>query len=85
MNYEPRVSEEFDEMISLVRNDVDLAHAIKDLLEGGLPIVRADVDNLSTSPTGDRILTYHLPDELKVLVATARAKKLEAKEARVGS
>ncbi len=77
MNYIPRISNEFDELISLARDDIDLANAVRDLLESGLPIVRADVDNLTTSPTGDRVFTYHLPDELKVLVAAARARKFD--------
>ena len=85
MNYIPQISSEFDELISLARHDVDLANAVRDFLEGGLPFVCADVDNLSTSPTGDRVLTYHLPEQLKVLVAAARAKKIQAKDTPVGS
>ncbi len=84
MNYIPRVSSEFDELISLAREDAKLANAVTDLLEAGLPIVRADVDNLRTSPTGNRIFTYHLPDELKVLVAAARARKLNTEITPVG-
>ncbi len=80
MNYIPQISSEFDELMSLARQDVDLANAVRDFLEGGLPFVVADVDNLSTSPTGDRVFTYHLPKQLKVLVATARTKKIEAEE-----
>ncbi len=83
MNYIPQLSSEFDELMSLARHDVKLAHAVTDLFERGLPIVRADVDNLSTSPAGDRVLTYHLPDELKVLVAAARARQLNAKKSGV--
>ena len=78
MNLVPQISNEFDELMSLARHDVELANAVTDLLEGGLPFVVADVDNLSTSPTGDRVFTYHLPEQLKVLVAAARARKVEA-------
>ncbi len=85
MNYIPQISSEFDELISLARHDVDLANAVRDFLEDGLPLVSADVDNISTSPTGDRVLTYHLPEQLKVLVVAARAKKIEAEDAPVGS
>ena len=84
MNYIPQISSEFDELISLARHDVDLANAVRDFLEGGLPFVCADVDNLSTSSTGDRVLTYHLPEQLKVLVAAARAKKIEAENVPAG-
>lgn len=69
--------------MSFVRLDVDFANAVRDHLEAGLPLVVADVDNLMTSPTGDRVLTYHIPEQLKVLVATARAKKVEAVNAPV--
>ena len=85
MNYIPQISSEFDELISLARHDVDLANAVRDFLEGGLPFVAADVDNLTTSPTGDRVLTYHLPEQLKVLVAAARARKVEAVNVPAGS
>ena len=85
MNYIPNISSEFDELMSLARNDVKLAHAVTDLLERGLPIVRADVDNCATSPTGDRVFTYHLPNELKVLVLAARARKLNTEEMPTGS
>ena len=77
MNYIPRISNEFDELISLARDDIDLANAVRDFLESGLPIVRADIDNCSASPTGDRVFTYHLPDHLQVLVAAARARKFD--------
>ncbi len=79
-NYIWQISSEFDELMSLARHDVELANAVTDLLENGLPLVTADVDNLSTSPTGDRVLTYHLPEQLKVLVVAARTKKIEAEE-----
>ena len=85
MNYVPQISSEFDELMSLARQDVDLANAVRDFLEGGLPFVVADVDNFSTGPTGDRVLTYHLPEQLKVLVAAAGAKKIEAEDAPVES
>ena len=85
MNYIWQISREFDELMSLVRHDVELANAVTDLLENGLPLVTADVDNISTSPTGDRVLTYHLPEQLKVLVATARAKKIETENTPVQS
>lgn len=84
MNFKPKISSEFDELILLARNDVDLANAVRDLLESGLPFVRADVNNLFTSSTGDRVLTYHLPEQLKVLVAAARAKKVEAENVPAG-
>ncbi len=77
-NYSWQISGEFDELMSLARHDVELANAVTDLLKNGLPFVTADVDNLSTSPTGDRVLTYHLPEQLKILVVAARAKKIEA-------
>ena len=85
MNYIPQISSEFDELMSLARHDVDLANAVRDFLEGGLPFVGADVDYLTTSPTGDRVLTYHLPEQLKILVAAARAKKIEAKDTPIES
>ena len=85
MNLKPKLSSEIDELFSLARNDVDLAHAVRDFLERGLPFVCADVDNLSTSPTGNRVFTYHLPDELKVLIAAARARKFDAADAPIGS
>ncbi len=85
MNYIPQISSEFDELISLARHDVDLANAVRDFLEGGLPFVCADVENLSTSPTGDRVITYHLPEQLKILVAAARARKVEAVNVPAGS
>jgi len=78
MSYVPRISDEVRELISLARNNKNLAKRVTEFLEDGLPFVRADVDGLSTSSTGDRVLTYHLPDELKVLVATAKAGKLDA-------
>ena len=84
-NYIWQISSEFDELMSLARHDVELANAVTDLLENGLPLVTADVDNLSTSPTGDRVFTYHLPDELKILVATARARKLDTEGVPIGS
>ena len=37
MNYVPQISSEFDELMSLARQDVDLANAVRDFLEGGLP------------------------------------------------
>ena len=79
-----KVSPEFDELMALAREDCKLAHAVTDLLDGGLPIVRAYVDNLTTSPTGDRVFTSHLPDELKILVAAARARKLDTVEMPTG-
>ena len=85
MNYIPQISSEFDELMSLARQDVDLANAVRDFLEGGLPFVCADVDNLFTSPTGDRVLTYHLPEQLTVLVAAARARKIKAEDTPVES
>ena len=38
MNFKPKISSEFDELISLARHDVQLANAVTDLLESGLPI-----------------------------------------------
>ena len=77
LNYIPRISSEFDELISLARDEIDLANAVRDFLEAGLPIVRADIDNCSTSPTGNRVFTYQLPEHLKVLAAAARARKFD--------
>ena len=78
MHYIPRLSGEFDELLSLARNDVQLANAVTEILENGLPIVTADVGNVSTNPAGDRVLIYHIPEQLIVLLAAARAKKIKA-------
>ena len=77
MSYVPQISSELDEFMSLAREDIDFAYAVRDFLERDLPVLRADIDSFSASPTGDRVVTYHLPEHLKILVAAARARKFD--------
>ena len=71
-----RIPPEFGELVSLARDDVNFAKAVCDLLEGGLPIL--EIDTLTANPAVDGFVTYHLPDRLKVLLATVRAEKVNA-------
>ena len=74
----PNISPEFDELMAFARESRELANAVRDFLEHGLPILVADIDNLATNTAGDRVFTYQLPDRLKVLLATARAGKFDS-------
>ena len=85
MNYNPRISDEVDELLSLVRNDEDFAKRVRVLLDSGTPLTCADIDGLATDSAGNRVLTYHLSDPLKVLLATFRAKNVNAIDMPVGS
>lgn len=80
----PKVSPEFNELLALARDDKNLANAVRDHLEAGLPFVVADVDNITTSPTGDRVFTYQLPERLLVLIAAARTRKRDAMGSSIG-
>jgi len=74
----PNMSTEVDELVSLARNNVDLAKGICEILDQGTPFVCTDIDVLPAVSTGDRVFTYHLSDPLKVLLAAAKAGKIDA-------
>ena len=74
----PVVSREVEEIAALANSDSDLAKRITMLLDSGTPLTTADVDGIITDSTGNRILTYHLSDPLKVLLATARAENINS-------
>ncbi len=77
MNYQPKISAEVDELFSAC-DDVDFAKSVRVLLDSGLPLTTADVDGLTTDSAGNRILTYHLSDPLKVLLTTFKAMNVDA-------
>ncbi len=85
MKLSPVISKEVDELVSLARNDVNLAKSLCDILESGTPFVCTDVDRFPADPTGDRIFTYQLSDPLKILLATVRARNLDAVNVPVGN
>jgi hypothetical protein len=85
MNLTPEISPDFGELIALARMDGQIADAVLELLQGGLPFAVANVDNLTTSPTGDRVFIYELPKELKVFVAAARTRQLNAEIVPIGN
>jgi hypothetical protein len=84
-NYIPQVSSEIDELISLVRTERDFAVSVRMLLDSGTPLTCADVDGFFAKLTGDRVLTYHLSDPVKALLATFKAKNVNAIDIPVGN
>ena len=84
MDYIPKVSRDLDELMSLVRVDKNFAKCVRVLLDSGTPLTCADVDGLATNPAGDRVLTYHLSDPLKVLLATVRTENIDTINVPVG-
>ena len=58
--------------------DVDVAQALDELAEAGLPLLVAEVDHLATKATGDLVFAYHLSDGLEVHLTAVRARKLKA-------
>jgi len=72
----PIVSSEVGEIASLANSNSDLAKRITVLLDSGTPLTCADVDGSITDSAGNRILTYHLSDPLKVLLVAARAENI---------
>ena len=78
MIYVPRVSGELDKLMSLVRVDKNFAKRVRMLLDGGTPLTCADVDVLTTDTAGNRVITYHLSDPLRVLLATFRAEDVNS-------
>ena len=81
----PVVSSEVEEIASLADSDRDLAKRITVLLDSGTPLTCADVDGITTDSAGNRILTYHLSDPLKVLLATARAENINSVDVPMGN
>lgn len=66
----PELDEDIDELVALARENREFATAVLELLKHGLPLLVADTDSLTTTPTGARAFTFQLPDRLKDLMAT---------------
>lgn len=65
----PELDEDIDELMALASENREFATAVLELLKHGLPLLVADTDSLTTTPTGDRAFTFELPGALKDLMA----------------